>query len=162
MDHSGSGCRGVLDCADGDRDVPRVEKGVWWGGSVWFVLWWMGEGVGTQSNLIKNRLSLLAHSQSLNSGLLPLSLAGLSRPLVLPALKLRFVSAPILTYANFSRPFILEVDSSHSGLEAVLSQETNKGVMPAEASGSERTERNMGNYSSTPSNGFVASVGPVG
>lgn len=39
-------------------------------------------------------------------------------------LKARLVSAPVLAYANFSLPFILEVDASHDGLGAVLSQET--------------------------------------
>lgn len=38
-------------------------------------------------------------------------------------LKRRLVSAPVLAYANFSLPFILEVDASYSGLGAVLSQE---------------------------------------
>ncbi len=60
------------------------------------------------------------------------------------------MSAPVLTYADFSRPFILEVDASHSGLEAVFSQETDRGVQPvAYASrGLRPTERNMDNYSS--------------
>ncbi|XP_077378012.1 uncharacterized protein LOC144019084 [Festucalex cinctus] len=66
------------------------------------------------------------------------------------ALKARLVSAPVLTYADFSRPFILEVDASCSGLGAVLSQETDRGVQPvAYASrGLRPTERNMDNYSS--------------
>ncbi|KAK3512896.1 hypothetical protein QTP70_028961 [Hemibagrus guttatus] len=38
-------------------------------------------------------------------------------------LKSRLTSAPILAYADFSLPFILEVDASHGGLGAVLSQE---------------------------------------
>ncbi|KAI3366508.1 hypothetical protein L3Q82_000639 [Scortum barcoo] len=46
------------------------------------------------------------------------------------ALKSRLVSAPVLTYADFSRPFILEIDASHSNLGAVLSQETDSGVRP--------------------------------
>ena len=52
-------------------------------------------------------------------------------------LKSRLVTAPVLTYTDFSRPFILEIDASHSGLGAVLSQETDNGVrlMPAEAFG---------------------------
>ena len=66
------------------------------------------------------------------------------------ALKSMLVSAPVLTYADFSRPFILEVDASHSGLGAVLSQETDSGVRPvAYASrGLRPAERNMSNYSS--------------
>ena len=38
-------------------------------------------------------------------------------------LKKRLVSTPVLAYANFSSPFILEVDASYNGLCAVLSQE---------------------------------------
>ena len=66
------------------------------------------------------------------------------------ALKSRLVSAPVPSYADFSRPFILEIDASHSGLGAVLSQETENGVRPvAYASrGLRPTERNMNNYSS--------------
>ena len=66
------------------------------------------------------------------------------------ALKSRLISAPVLNYADFSRPFILEIDASYSGLGAVLSQETENGVRPvAYASrGLRPTERNMSNYSS--------------
>lgn len=65
-------------------------------------------------------------------------------------LKARLVCAPVLAYANFSLPFILEVDASLSGLGAVLSQEQNGKVRPvAYASRSlTRSERNMPNYSS--------------
>lgn len=66
------------------------------------------------------------------------------------ALKAKFTSAPVLAYADFTRPFILETDASHSGLGAVLSQETEGGTRPiAYASrGLRPTERNMDNYSS--------------
>lgn len=66
------------------------------------------------------------------------------------ALMAKLVSAPVLAYEDFRRPFILEIDSSHSGLGAVLSQETDDGVQPvAYASrGLRPTERNMENYSS--------------
>lgn len=66
------------------------------------------------------------------------------------ALKAKLVSAPVLAYADFSRPFILEIDASHSGLGAVLSQEQEGVVRPiAYASrGLRPTERNMSNYSS--------------
>lgn len=65
-------------------------------------------------------------------------------------LKGKFVSAPVLAYANFSLPFILEVDASYNGLGAVLSQEQDGKVRPvAYASrGLRPTERNMDNYSS--------------
>ena len=38
--------------------------------------------------------------------------------------------ASVLAYADFSLPFILEVDASHGGLEAVLSQEQTGKVRP--------------------------------
>lgn len=66
------------------------------------------------------------------------------------ALKAKLTSAPVLAYADFSLPFILEVDASHAGLGAVLSQEQEGKVRPiAYASrGLRLTERNMSNYSS--------------
>lgn len=66
-------------------------------------------------------------------------------------LKARLVDSPVLAYANFSHPFILEIDASHLGLGAVLSQKQQDGtVRPiAYASrGLKPTERNMSNYSS--------------
>lgn len=38
-------------------------------------------------------------------------------------LKARLVSVPVLAYADFSRPFILEIDASYNGLGVVLSKE---------------------------------------
>uniref|UniRef100_A0A667ZAE4 Gypsy retrotransposon integrase-like protein 1 n=1 Tax=Myripristis murdjan TaxID=586833 RepID=A0A667ZAE4_9TELE len=66
------------------------------------------------------------------------------------ALKTRLTTAPVLAYADFSLPFILEVDASHGDLGAVLSQEQAGKVRPiAYASrGLKPTERNMANYSS--------------
>ncbi|KAL7825810.1 hypothetical protein SRHO_G00335480 [Serrasalmus rhombeus] len=66
------------------------------------------------------------------------------------ALRAKLVSTPVLAYADFSRPFILEVDASYSGLGAVLSQEQDGRLRPvAYASrGLRPTERNMTNYSS--------------
>lgn len=66
------------------------------------------------------------------------------------ALKARLTSAPVLAYADFTLPFILEVDASYGGLGAVLSQEQGGKVRPiAYASrGLRPTERNMQNYSS--------------
>lgn len=65
-------------------------------------------------------------------------------------LKARLVSSPVLAYADFSLPFILEVDASYSGLGAVLSQEQAGKVRPiAYASrGLKPSEKNMNNYSS--------------
>lgn len=45
-------------------------------------------------------------------------------------LKARLVSAPTLAFANFNLPFLLEVDASHIGLGAVLSQEQEGRVRP--------------------------------
>ncbi len=65
-------------------------------------------------------------------------------------MKSKLTSAPVLAYADFSSPFILEVDASYSGLGAILSQEQGGKVRPiAYASCSLRpAERNMSNYSS--------------
>lgn len=59
-------------------------------------------------------------------------------------------SRPLLQYADFSRPFILETDASHSGLWAVLFQESDCGIRPiAYASqGLWPTEQNTVNCSS--------------
>lgn len=56
----------------------------------------------------------------------------------------------MLAYANFSLPFILEVDASLSGLGAVLSQEQEGKVRPEAYASRALTpaERNMPNYSS--------------
>ncbi|XP_041862171.1 uncharacterized protein LOC121653037 [Melanotaenia boesemani] len=64
-------------------------------------------------------------------------------------LKTKLASAPVLAYANFALPFILEVDASYDGLGAVLSQEQDGKIRPvAYASrGLRPTERNMNNYS---------------
>ena len=66
------------------------------------------------------------------------------------ALKSKLTTAPVLAYADFSLPFILEVDASHGGLGAVLAQEQGGKVRPiAFASRSLKpTERNPANYSS--------------
>ncbi len=66
------------------------------------------------------------------------------------ALKSKLTTAPVLAYADFSLLFILEVDASHGGLGAVLSQEQEGKVRPiAFASRSLRpTKRNPANYSS--------------
>ena len=37
-------------------------------------------------------------------------------------LKKRLTSAPVLTFADFTKPFILHVDAGNEGLGAVLSQ----------------------------------------
>lgn len=66
------------------------------------------------------------------------------------ALKARLTSAPVLAYADFSLPFILEVDASHGALGAVLFQEQLGKVRPVAytSRGLQPTERNMANYSS--------------
>lgn len=64
------------------------------------------------------------------------------------ALKTKLITAPMLAYADFSLPFILEVEASYGGLGAVLSQEQSGKVRPiAYASrGLRPTERNTDNY----------------
>ncbi len=46
------------------------------------------------------------------------------------ALKGKLTSAPVLAYADFPKTFILEVDASHGGLRAVLSQEFEGKIRP--------------------------------
>ena len=65
-------------------------------------------------------------------------------------LKKRLTSAPVLTVADFTKPFILHVDASNEGLGAVLSQEVDQKLRVV-AYASRRlkpTEKNMQNYSS--------------
>lgn len=66
------------------------------------------------------------------------------------SLKERLICAPVLAYADFTKPLILEIDASQGGLGAVLAQEQNGHRKPiAFASrGLRPTERNMSNYSS--------------
>ena len=66
------------------------------------------------------------------------------------ALREGLTTAPVLAYADFQKPFILETDASHGGLGAVLSQDHDGKRRPiAFASrGLKPTERNMDNYSS--------------
>ncbi|XP_076840784.1 uncharacterized protein LOC143485286 [Brachyhypopomus gauderio] len=64
-------------------------------------------------------------------------------------LKQALVAAPVLGYADFSKPFVLEIDASHNGLGAVLSQDQGGQRKPiAYASrGLHPAEQNMSNYS---------------
>ena len=66
------------------------------------------------------------------------------------ALKDALVSAPVLGYADFSQPFILETDASLDGLGAVLSQERDgvRHVIAFTSRSLRPEEKNMKNYSS--------------
>ena len=66
------------------------------------------------------------------------------------ALKQRLTTTPVLAYADFSLPFIVEIDASYQGLGAVLSQEQEGRRRPVAfaSRGLKTTERNMNNYSS--------------
>lgn len=61
-------------------------------------------------------------------------------------LKRKFTSSPVLVYADFTKPFLLEIDASHTGLGAVLSQDVGGKRRPV-AYVSRESERNMDNYS---------------
>ena len=65
-------------------------------------------------------------------------------------LKQRLVSAPVLGYPDFTKPFILETDASLQGLGAVLSQRQENGVVVLSyaSRGLRESEKNMQNYSS--------------
>ena len=65
-------------------------------------------------------------------------------------LKQAMTTAPVLGFADFNKPFILETDASHEGLGAILSQEQD-GQRKVLAYASRRlrpTEKNQANYSS--------------
>lgn len=66
------------------------------------------------------------------------------------ALKLALTTAPVLGYADYTNPFVLETDASMHGLGAVLSQEQNgqKRVIAYASRTLRPAEKNMQNYSS--------------
>lgn len=68
----------------------------------------------------------------------------------LDTLKERLTTAPVLAFPDFTRPFIVEVDSSHTGIGAVLLQEQDsvKRVIAYASRGLRKAERNMQSYSS--------------
>ena len=65
-------------------------------------------------------------------------------------LKKALTSAPVLGYADFKQPFLLETDASHDGLSAILSQvqEGQKRVIAYASRRLKPTEKNTVNYSS--------------
>jgi len=64
-------------------------------------------------------------------------------------LKKHLTTAPILTYPNFEKPFILFTDASTLGLGAVLSQKDDKGYERVIAYASRRVSETECNYSIT-------------
>ncbi|GFS19132.1 Pol polyprotein [Elysia marginata] len=66
------------------------------------------------------------------------------------SIKTALTTAPVLGYADFQKPFILEIDASHHGLGAVLSQKQDGKlkVIAYASRGLRKNERNMQNYSS--------------
>lgn len=62
-------------------------------------------------------------------------------------LKELLTSAPIVGYADYTKPFVLEVDASLNGLGAVLSQHQD-GVIACASRSLRPNERNVQNYSS--------------
>ena len=65
-------------------------------------------------------------------------------------LKMALTSAPVLGYADYSQPFVLETDASNDGLGAVLSQvqDGRTKVIAYASRGLRGGEKNMSNYSS--------------
>ena len=61
-------------------------------------------------------------------------------------LKKRLTSAPVLTFADFTKPFVLRVDASNEGLGAMLSQEVDQKLRVVAYAN--RQLKNMQNYSS--------------
>ena len=64
-------------------------------------------------------------------------------------LKMALKSAPVLGYADYSQPFVLETDASNDGLGAVLSQvqDGRTKVIAYASRGLRGGEKNMSNYS---------------
>ena len=66
-------------------------------------------------------------------------------------LKSSLTSTPVLAFADFTKPFVLEIDASHLGLGVVLSQQQDKGsprVIAYASRGLRGSEKNVNWYSS--------------
>ena len=67
---------------------------------------------------------------------------------VFKQLKLELMKAPVLAFANYSKPFLLETDASKGGLGAVLLQKGEDGKYHPIAYGSKALSRSEKNYHS--------------
>jgi transposase InsO family protein len=65
------------------------------------------------------------------------------------SLKEKLTTSPVLAFPDFNKEFVLEVDSSHSGLGAVLlqDQDSRRRVIAYASRGLRKSERNMSSYS---------------
>ena len=76
-------------------------------------------------------------------------MCGLKNIKWLDNLKRRVVAAPVLTFPNSDRSFILETDASIKGLGAVLSQQQEDGEIHPPAFASRALSQQEQNYSIT-------------
>ena len=72
---------------------------------------------------------------------------GIEHDAAIDALKNLLTSTPVLEFAGYNRPFLVETDASHEGLGAILSQEQEDGNIRVIANGSRRSKPSEKNVS---------------